>query len=246
MVNAGDFDERPDPSARPLLGVRCLLIEDFGELAVRQAAVLERAGASVTIALTLAAALSAIAEALFDLAVVDLRLPDGDGAELVRELVRRKLRTGLLVLSGYLDPRESKDLYESGAICVHKDESPLPLVALGLWAMSRASRLRGNADSITPASGWLPKCSAAATFARRYGLTKREGEVFEQVAMGISTKEIAAQLGSVPETVRRQIQCACRKCGVSGQTELVARFLSEIMSGGIETDASYVRVRPGP
>lgn len=70
-----------------LRGRRVLLVEDVAALRMLCAARLEQAGACVTAVEGLEAARGVIASSVsFDVACIDLSLPDGDGARLVAEL----------------------------------------------------------------------------------------------------------------------------------------------------------------
>jgi two-component system OmpR family response regulator len=65
--------------------VRVILVEDHASLAEAIAGGLRRAGFVVDVASTLADARQAASSAQYDLAVVDLGLPDGSGLELLRD-----------------------------------------------------------------------------------------------------------------------------------------------------------------
>lgn len=56
-----------------------------------------------------------------------------------------------------------------------------------------------------------------------YLFTSREIEILKLVALGLSNKQIAKNLGSSPNTVRNQIHTVFRKAGVSNRTELALR-----------------------
>src|SRR5262245_24527762 len=116
-------------SSQRLAGTRCLIVEDFAAIAVREAAILERAGASCAIANTLAEARAAAAREHFHVMLVDLRLHNDDGRELIREVITRGDRTGIVALSGWLDREGAPDLWRLGVVPVHKQEAK-DLVAL--------------------------------------------------------------------------------------------------------------------
>jgi DNA-binding CsgD family transcriptional regulator len=59
-------------------------------------------------------------------------------------------------------------------------------------------------------------------------LTPREREVAEAYAAGLTYREIAAELGSSPTTVRNQLQSVYAKLGVSTKVELVQRVGSDL------------------
>ena len=65
----------------------------------------------------------------FDVAVVDLGLPDGDGTELIGELRMESPGTSVLVLSATIEPEHLDDLRMAGADAVlAKVESPSVIV----------------------------------------------------------------------------------------------------------------------
>src|SRR5262245_11702663 len=66
-------------------GLSILIVEDEPLLRKQLAAELERLGADVTAAATLEAARRLMAELPFDLALLDVHLPDGEGTALLRE-----------------------------------------------------------------------------------------------------------------------------------------------------------------
>jgi CheY-like chemotaxis protein len=68
---------------------RILIVEDHEDTLRLTAAVLSRAGYEVKTATTLAAAFRICDEEKFDLLLSDVRLPDGDGSDLIRKVAAR-------------------------------------------------------------------------------------------------------------------------------------------------------------
>lgn len=79
--------------------MRLLLIEDNGRLATLTAAGLTAAGFSVDVAGGVEEAAAAFAAVSYDVAVLDLGLPDGDGMDLLNDLRRRGDATPVLILT---------------------------------------------------------------------------------------------------------------------------------------------------
>jgi two-component system response regulator RegA len=94
-------------------GRTLLLVEDDEALRVRLAAALKRRGFEVTAVGTVADALTH-ADAP-ELALVDLRLPDGDGLSIVRHLHEVDPRTNIVVLTGYGSIATALDAVKRGA-----------------------------------------------------------------------------------------------------------------------------------
>lgn len=79
--------------------MRVLLVEDSVELSGLVAANLRRSGFAVDQAKLLEEAQAALATTRYDIILLDLRLPDGDGFDLIRGLRRRKDSTPIIVLT---------------------------------------------------------------------------------------------------------------------------------------------------
>ena len=79
--------------------MRLLLVEDSDSLALLTKRELERAGYAVDRAATVADAEAALDVAAYDLVLLDLALPDGDGLAIVRRLRRRGASTPVLILT---------------------------------------------------------------------------------------------------------------------------------------------------
>lgn len=81
--------------------VKLLLVEDDPHFGGALQEVLVGAGYTVRVAVSGAEALAAIAEESFDLVVQDIRLPDANGLDILREILSRQPHCGSLVMTGY-------------------------------------------------------------------------------------------------------------------------------------------------
>jgi DNA-binding response OmpR family regulator len=79
--------------------MRVLLVEDQTELADLVAANLRRSGFAVDVVGLVEDARAAIVSAAYDIVLLDLRLPDGDGFEIIRSMRRRQNSTPIIVLT---------------------------------------------------------------------------------------------------------------------------------------------------
>ena len=77
--------------------MRLLVVEDEGDLAQAAAEHLRAAAHAVDVAPTLQDALAAARAVAFDLILLDLRLPDGDGLDLLRDLRNRGDGTPVII-----------------------------------------------------------------------------------------------------------------------------------------------------
>jgi DNA-binding response OmpR family regulator len=79
--------------------MRILLVEDQSELANLVAANLRRSGFAVDVVGLVEEAHTAIETTSYDILLLDLRLPDGDGFEIIRSMRRRRDSTRIIVLT---------------------------------------------------------------------------------------------------------------------------------------------------
>ena len=99
-----------DPSAGTTFGPRILIVDDDEELSGQLSIVLQRHGFETAMAHTRAAALELASS--FDLVLLDLSLPDGDGLEVCGRLAAQ---TAVVVVSGRDDEVDRVAALEMGA-----------------------------------------------------------------------------------------------------------------------------------
>jgi DNA-binding NarL/FixJ family response regulator len=176
---------------------------------------------------TAARAREAIARGNFDVALVDLGLPDGNGIDLIREIARTRPETDVMVVTvfgdeahvlasieagatGYLLKRSLDDTLGATVRELRAGGSPIsPVIARQL--LQRFKR-----DAIAPA----PVSQPAAIFDDG-GLSEREREVLLFIAKGFTVGEIAAMLHLSAHTVATHVKHIYRKLAVHSRTEAV-------------------------
>ncbi|WP_456419828.1 sigma-54-dependent transcriptional regulator [Thermovibrio sp.] len=94
--------------------MRVLVLEDEASLRDILALILEDFGYEVEEAGSLREARERLNEGEFDLALVDLRLPDGSGMELVREIKGRNPETEVIIITAYASTETVKEAFELG------------------------------------------------------------------------------------------------------------------------------------
>jgi two-component system response regulator PilR (NtrC family) len=92
-----------------------LVVEDEPDLVVTYERALGRQGCSVTAAGTVRDALTALDSARFALVIVDLRLPDGSGLEIVHSAHRRADGPPVIVVTGFSSPQSRREALAAGA-----------------------------------------------------------------------------------------------------------------------------------
>lgn len=177
----------------------------------------------------------------FKLILVDLELPDGNGMELLTELVQypaTKIVTTLYSdddhlfpalqcgADGYLLKEDRFEVLVEELQKIVRGQPPLsPAIARRLLTHFRHGPLgsgAGNADSVPPISGFLssrpvPMGRGAPLDHER--LTPRESEVLTYLSKGFTIKEIASLMGIKWFTVNDHIKSIYKKLNVSSRAE---------------------------
>ena len=92
-----------------------LLVEDNDDFRVILQEALESAGFHVTSAANATRAKEAMQLGKFDLAILDVRLPDGNGIELMREFRQSDTEMGIIIMTGYAEVDTAVDAVRLGA-----------------------------------------------------------------------------------------------------------------------------------
>lgn len=119
---------------------RVLVVDDEQEFVTTLIKRLSRRGLACTGAYTGAAAIAAVQEADFDVVLLDMKLPDTDGNEVLREVKRLKPATQVVILTGHISTRDGKEGIGDGANDYLM--KPVEFESL-LEALQRASRSTG-------------------------------------------------------------------------------------------------------
>ena len=161
-------------------------------------------------------ALRVVAQLEPDVVLLDLRLPDMLGTEVITALRARAPEAKIVLFTAYADHAALPAALEAGIDgCLLKDSSTTDLatalhrVASGLIVID--PRLRNSAPSRMQESLY------------RAGLTRREYQVLRRVAVGRTNPEIAEDLGITRNTVKTYLQSAMGKLGARNRVEAIAR-----------------------
>lgn len=105
-------EETPHSRSEPR---HILLMEDDATVAKGLKLVLDEEGYGVDVATTGQGALDSAEQKAFDLLVADLRLPDMDGMEVIRQVKQTRPETGVIVITGYANVHTAVDAMKTGA-----------------------------------------------------------------------------------------------------------------------------------
>lgn len=173
---------------------------------------------------SVAEAKTRLAEQAFDLALVDLGLPDGSGLELIAHLSDTQPQCAAVVATIYDDDEHLFKALQAGAQgYLLKDQEPR-------WL---AQQLRGIGEGHPPLSPAIAR-RLLRHFQRpplrrsdpEIELTQRERDVLGLLAQGIRIADIALELGISRFTVGDHVKNIYRKLGISSRAEAALRARS--------------------
>jgi DNA-binding NarL/FixJ family response regulator len=157
-----------------------------------------------------------------DLALVDVRMPDQDGLELLRALKAERPEMPVIMLSTYDNaPYVKRALADGAAGYLLKDATPEDLSQAINVAMSGS----GNVLSPRVIQNLFEEHEASSrdhgSNGRRgeYSLTQREHDILALLAEGRSNREIAGRLYLSEKTVKAHLAAIFRKLGVTNRTQ---------------------------
>jgi DNA-binding NarL/FixJ family response regulator len=150
-----------------------------------------------------------------DVAVLDVRLPDGDGVELCREIRSRHPEVRCLMLTAYDDDEATMSAVLAGASgYVLKNVSGSGLVA-DIRAVASGRSLLHPA-----AARHVAERAQADRDDPRFGsLQLRERQVLALIAEGLTNRQIGERLGLAEKTVKNYVSGLLRKLGLERRTQ---------------------------
>jgi DNA-binding NarL/FixJ family response regulator len=169
-----------------------------------------------------------------DLALVDLRLPDLNGMEVTRRIVRASPHTRVAILSMSADERHVLEALRAGAMAYIIKGASAETIRFALTEVMAGRRYLTPplTDRVIELSASQSKRDADAM--DRYDLlTNREREVLELLARGLTYAEIADKLTISPRTAETHRTNLMRKLDLTSQSDLA---LYAIQRGLIDPD----------
>jgi DNA-binding NarL/FixJ family response regulator len=156
----------------------------------------------------------------FDVAVVDLGLPDGHGAEVIRELRTINPKCAVLVLTAESHRTQFARAVEAGAGGVLHKSTPLEEVAEAVRRLMAGEALLTSNEVIELLR--LASSEREKDYRTRMAimqLTKREKEILQSLAEGLNDRQIAEQLHISFETERSHMTNILAKLGADSRLQ---------------------------
>lgn len=206
---------------------RILVVDDDDAFRESVCAAIARDDAMVLAAQagSVAGAREAIQHGNFDVALVDLGLPDGNGIELIREIALTRPQADVMVVTVFGDEAHVLASIEAGATGYLLKRS------LNDTLGTTVRELRAGGSPISPViarqllqrfkRGAPRQSQPAAAVIDDSGLSEREREVLLFIAKGFTVGEIANMLHLSAHTVATHVKHIYRKLAVHSRTEAV-------------------------
>ena len=187
-------------------GVRCLLEAEPGIRVIGEAG-------------TASAALARIPALHPDVAVLDVRLPDGNGVSVCREVRSQLPEVACLMLTAFNDDEALLDAIMAGA-------------AGYVLKQVRGGDLAGSVRTAASGRSLLPSRAASRAIARLQDasgqrdslarLTPHERSVLELIGQGLTNRQIGERLLIAEKTVKNYVSTLFRKLGLEQRTAAAA------------------------
>ena len=162
-------------------------------------------------------ALTAVRKHHPDVLVLDIRMPNGDGLSVLRQIHTEKLPTRVVLLTATLDEDEVLEAMQNGVSGLVLKESAAVGLVQTVRRVQRGERAL-EPSLVSRALDRLAQREDAKKIAEV--LSKRETEIVKMVAAGLRNKEIAVKLSIGEGTVKTHLHTIYEKLGVHSRVEL--------------------------
>jgi len=161
-----------------------------------------------------------------DVILMDLMMPDMDGAAATRIIRSRWPTVQVVALTSFRDDEMVKNALQAGAI-------GYLLKNVGADELADAIRAaNGGRPTLAPEAAQVLIQASRQPNHPKYDLTEREREVLALLVKGMSNNEIADHLVVSRSTVKFHVSSILSKLGVASRTEAVAMALNNRLVDG--------------
>lgn len=163
-------------------------------------------------------------EKSIDLLMLDLMMPGMQGEPDIKTISQSWPEIPIIIVSVNEDIDSIRNSLAAGAMgYIPKTSSPdvtvsaIQLVlAGGVYVPPHVLQL-GNAESL--------KSETDSRLENRHGLTERQVEVLDLIAIGKSNQAVAGELGLTTGTIKMHVSAIFKRLGVSSRTEAAMKYL---------------------
>lgn len=151
-----------------------------------------------------------------DVVLLDIRMPDGDGLEVLERIRETSPQTKVVVLSTYDNPTYIARAMSLGAV----DYVTKGAMVRQIVESIRAAAGVGDAQPSESARRVVGVLSSTQVQQEpEYPLTRRESQVLRHLALGLSNKDIGRSLNISVDTVKEHVQNVLRKLRATDRTQ---------------------------
>jgi DNA-binding NarL/FixJ family response regulator len=198
-----------------------LLLEDLPEIRVwlRKLVLQVFPAAQISESARVHDAISLVSAVKFDLALIDLGLPDGSGVDVVTRLRDMQPDAQSVVVTIHDDDEHLFPALQAGAFGYILKEQPRELITEQLQRISQGEPPLSPSIARRVMAYFSAKSKPAVSTLPHVSLTDRESEVLLRVAKGYTLPEIGVQLGLSRHTIADYVKQIYRKLNVSSRAE---------------------------
>lgn len=156
-----------------------------------------------------------------DIAMLDYQMPGMDGLEGFAQLRSRYPDLKLTIISGVAEADVAERAISLGA----KGYFPK---SISVTAMVDGLRRVLKGEFVNELAVFDASTGSAPSFRERFGLTAREHQIVQMIALGHSNKLIASELGLAEVTVKFHVSNIMEKLGVTNRTQAAVLARNEV------------------
>ena len=170
-----------------------------------------------------------------ELAIVDVSLPDQNGIELVRDILKLSPETRILMVTMYSKIDYIVRSFQAGAVGYLAKESAADMLLKGIEHVLNGEYFMDTkvSEKVVKKLAEIPEKKMAVSAEGYESLTPREQEVMSLLGEGLSATQVAEKLFISPKTAENHRANIMRKLGLHSTIELI-RYAAKI--GIIDVD----------
>lgn len=198
-----------------------LLLEDLPEIRAWLKALVTQVfpNAQISESARVHDAIALVQAVQFDLALIDLGLPDGSGRDVVEKLRELQPEAQSVVVTIHDDDEHLFPALQAGAYGYILKEQPRELITEQLQRISQGEPPLSPSIARRVISHFAQQAKPQADLMPHVSLTERESEVLLRVAKGFTLPEIGVQLNLSRHTIADYVKQIYRKLNVSSRAE---------------------------